>query len=266
MTDLDLIINKLRQFGFFPEFSNRSKYLAKIKSYLGVKESNKLLDNIDFFINTSKPKDFENDMSKLIGDDIGLLKIVYSTGINTSAYIFNSMLNILDTINIEPKTITDLGGGNGWALELLEEYFELSSDLILIEQNSTWGKVNENIICINDEYNSVTKNLNSDLVISIFGIFPDDPEPLLRCAFNIMSKDGYLLIALRISDNSTFSKFQLSAKSFGFGIISESSIRICYLNKSADMIESFPILLMSNSSTSNKILKLEDLKLEKPVN
>jgi hypothetical protein len=263
MTDLDLITNKLRQFGFFPEFSNKSKYLFKIKSYLGVSKAYKLLNNIDFILVTSEVKDAENDIAKLIGRDVGLLKIVYSTGIETSAFIFNCMLNILDTTNIEPKIITDLGGANGWTLQLLEEYFELSSELILIEQNSAWGKVNENINCINEEYNSVTKNLSSDLVVSIFGIPALDPEPLLRCAFNIMSKDGHLLIALRIPDNSTFSKFQLTAQSFGFGIILESSRRIQYQHNSAD-IETFPILLLSNSNTNKEIIKLEELILENP--
>ena len=265
MTDLDLINSKLRKFGFLPELSNKSKYLAKIKSYLGVRAANMLLDNIDFLIETSKVKDFENEMSKLIGNDVELLKIVYSTGIETSAFIFNSMLNILDEINIEPKIITDLGGANGWTLQLLEEYFELGSELILIEHNSTWGKVNENIVCINEEYNRITKNFNSDLVVSIFGIPPDDTEPLLRCAFNILSKDGYLLIALRIPDNSTFSKFQLIAKSFGFGIILESSRRIRYQNMTSKVIETFPILLLSNTDSNNEILKLEDLKFESPT-
>lgn len=263
MSDLHHFNLKLRQFGFFPEFSNKSKYLAKVRSYLGVKEADKLLNNIDFIIATSKAGDVENDIAKLIGQDVGLLKMVYSTGIEISACIFNSMLNILDSTNIEPKIIADLGGANGWALELLEEYFELSSELILIEKNHNWGKVNENIKCINKDYNSVTENLNSDLVISIFGIYAFDTEPLLRCVFNIMSKDGYLLIALRIPDNSTFSKFQLTAKSFGFEILLESSKRVRYKNNSSKEIETFPLLLLSKSTSTNKIFKLEDLKLEK---
>ena len=77
-----------------------------------------------------------------------------------------------------------------------------------------------------------------------------------------MSKDGYLLIALRIPDNSTFSKFQLIAKSFGFGIILESSRRIRYQNMTSRVIETFPILLLSNTDSNNEILKLEDLKFE----
>jgi hypothetical protein len=104
--------------------------------------------------------------------------------------------------------------------------------------------------------------LNSDLIISIFGISASDPEPLLKCAFNIMSKVGYLLISLRIPDNSTFRNFQLIANSYGLGIIREYSKRIRYQHKSANMIETFPILLLSNTTTNNEILKLEDLKLE----
>ncbi len=262
MTDLELINFKLSQFGFFPEFTNKKKYLAKVKSYLGVNEANKLLNNIDFILNTSKPEDAENDIAKLIGQDVGLLKIVYSSGIDTSSFVFNSMLNILDLTNFEPKIITDLGGANGWALELLEEYYELNSDLILIEQNSTWGKVNENISCINKDYIDVTEKLNSDLIISIFGISAIDPEPILKCAFNIISKNGHLLISLRIPDNSTFRKFQLIAKSYGLEIILENSRRIRYQHKSSNTIETFPILLMSNTTTNHEILKLEDLKIE----
>ncbi len=262
MSDLEIIKNRLKEFGFFPEFSNKSKYLTKIRSYLGVKEANYLLNNIDFILGTSNAENAENDIANLIGEDNTLLKIIYSTGIETSAVIFNSMLNILDTTTIEPKKIADLGGANGWALELLEEYFEISSDLILIEQNSAWGKVKENIECIYEEYNSVKSCRNVDLAISIFGISAFDPESLLKCATNILSKDGCLLIALRIPDNSTFKKFQLIAKSFGFGILIENSRRVIYQNQSSKMIETFPLLFLSNSITNSEVYKIKDLRSE----
>ncbi len=262
MSDLEIIKNRLKEFGFFPEFSNKSKYLTKIRSYLGIKESNNLLNNIDFILGTSNAEDAENEIANLIGNDNILLKIIYSTGIETSAVIFNSMLNILDTTTINPKIIADLGGSNGWSLELLEEYFENNSRLLLIEQNKTWGRVNERIICIYENYDNVSVDIKVDFAISIFGISAYDSEPLLKCASNILSNDGYLLLSLRIPDDSTFLKFQIIAKSNGFGIVKDFSRRIIYQNQSSKRTEIFPLLMLTKSIKNSETFKIKDLKLE----
>jgi len=262
MTDLELINLKLQQFGFFPEFSNTSKYISKIKSYLGVRQANNILNNIDFILGTSKVEDAENDIADLIGNDDILLKIIYSTGIETSAVIFNSMLNILDKTAINPKIIADLGGANGWALVLLEEYFENNSILLLIEQNKTWGRVNSDIQCIYEKYNNVSIDKKVDFAISIFGISAFNSEALLKCASYILSDEGYLLLALRIPDDSTFRNFQIIAKSNGLGIIQDFSRRVIYQNQSSKRTETFPIIMLSKSIVNSETYKLQDLKLE----
>lgn len=260
MSDLELIRQKLRSFGFFPEFSTKSKYLAKIRSVLGLKQANDLLNSIDTILANSE--DAENDIAKLIGGNTELLKIVYSTGIEISAYIFNSMLKILDTINVEPKVITDLGGANGWSLQLLEEYFELNSQLILIEKNSNWDIVISKIKVLNTDYSEINEKVNSELTISIFGITASHPLSLLQCAATIMAKDSYLLIALRIPDNHTFKLFQEVAIDLGLGISNEHSRRVRYDNKSAYFVETFPVLLLSNAINQSEIYKLEDIKFD----
>lgn len=260
MSDLEHIKKKLRDYGFYPDFSTKSKYFTKLKSYLGLKQANELLDNIDIIISSSE--DPEHDIAHLVGQDSQLLKIIYSTGIVTSACIFNSMLEILDSIDIEPKVISDLGGANGWTLQLLDEYFELNSKLVLIDYNPNWDLVNENIKVINSEYAHVTEKINADLIISIFGIKASESESLLKCAANNLTNNGYLLVSLRIPDDSTFKSFQETAMSLGLGIIIEKSKRVQYFNSSAMFIETFPVLLISNNVKQSEIFRLEDIQID----
>ncbi len=264
MSDLEIIKSKLRNYGYYPEFINKPKYFAKLKSYLGIKRANNLLDEIDLIISSTYNVDHidtENEIANVAKGDSDLLKIIYSTDIDTSAFIFNEMLNTLDDLEIEPKVISDLGGANGWSLQLLDEYFNLNSDLFLIEQNLTWGKVSEKINVLNIDYNQVSTKLNSELTISIFGVPHNRPESLLKCASTIMRKDSFLLIALRIPENASFANLQRIAITLGLGIIKEKSRRIRFTNTFDKSIQTFPLLLISNSFNQNEILKLEDLKL-----
>lgn len=67
MSDLEHIKKKLRDYGFYPDFSTKSKYFTKLKSYLGLKQANELLDNIDIIISSSE--DPEHDIAHLVGQD-----------------------------------------------------------------------------------------------------------------------------------------------------------------------------------------------------
>ncbi|MHA8066281.1 hypothetical protein V7S76_06315 [Aquirufa sp. ROCK2-A2] len=260
-SDLFDLKAKMKDFGFFPEFSNKSKYLAKMRSKLGVYEANKLLNNIDYILESSE--NAEDEIAKLIGTNSDLLKIVYSTGIEISMLIFNEMLEILDSVEIEPNIITDLGGANGWSLQLLNDYFDLDSELILIDSNPNWGKVNEKIISINDDYNSISKKLKADLVISIFGILASYSEVLLTCASEVISEKGYFLVALRIPNDLIFRQFQTNAKKLGFGIILGNSRMVEYFNEFNYSKEYFPVLLLSKSVTQIENYDLDQLKLVK---
>jgi hypothetical protein len=265
MSDLEIIKSKLRHWGFYPEFINKSKYFAKLKSYLGVKGANDLLDEIDLIISSTHNVDHidtEFEIASLAKGDSDLLKIIYSTDIHTSAFIFNEMLNTLDNLEIEPKLICDLGGGNGWTLELLDEYFNLNSELFLIEKNENWGKISEGIKILSLDYNQVSTKLNSDLTISIFGVPFNQPQSLLKCASIVMKNESFLLLALRIPDNPSFANFQKYANLVGLGIIKEKSRRVKYINSQDKSVQIFPLLLISNSIEQSEILKLEDLKID----
>ncbi len=266
MSDLEIIKNRLKEFGFFPEFSNKSKYLAKLKSYLGLKKAEELLDNIDFILENTSDNDkidTEYEIAKLaIGDPV-LINIIYSSGIETSIEIFCEVLNILDNIEIEPHVICDLGGANGWSLQLLDEYFELSSKLILIEQNPTWEVVNPKIVVLNSDYAAVSENLQSELIISIFGSPANNVESLLKCASAIMKKDSLFIVALRIPNNYYFEKFQLIANKYGLGVDFNNSKRLQYYHKNNRFTETFPIFTLSNSIIQKEIYALEQLHLVK---
>lgn len=266
MSDLEIIKNRLKEFGFFPEFSNNSKYLAKLKSYLGLKKAEELLDNIDLILETTSNNDkidTEYEIAKLANGDPALLNIIYSSGIETSIEIFCEVLNILDNIEIEPHVICDLGGANGWSLQLLDEYFDHNSKLFLIEQNPTWEVVNPKIVVLNLDYAVVSDNLQTDLIISIFGSPANNIESLLRCASVVMKKDSLFIVALRIPNNYYFEKFQLSANKYGLGVDFNNSKRMKYFHKVKSFSETFPIITLSNSIIQKEIYSLEQLHFVK---
>lgn len=246
-TDKTWIRGRMKSFGFFPEFNTSSKYIAKLRSKMGLNPANHFLHQVDLILDYGNDPEFE--IAKLIGDNDELLRMVYSTGIESSIYIMDAIFEILDQIQIAPNHIIDLGGANGWSLLLLQEYFEESFIMTSMDQNQFWKSVSPEITTVNKRYADFHSAQKANLIISIFGATMDDTVELIECVERNLTDDGVFITGLRIPDNYYFEHVIHKASQIGLNVDFEKSGKVFV--KSSNGTERFPILVFSRANFSN---------------
>lgn len=252
-----IIKSRLKELGYFPELNTSSKYIAKLRSKMGLNSANHFLRQVDLILENSNDPEFE--IAKLIGDNDELLRMVYSTGIESSIYIMDAIFEILDQTQISPNHIIDLGGANGWSLVLLQEYFEESFTMTSVEQNQFWKSVSPEITTVNERYADFHSEQKANLIISIFGSTMDDTVELFECVERNLTDDGVFITGLRIPDNYYFELVSQKASQIGLNVDLDKSGKVFV--KSSIGTERFPILVFSRANYPNEdTLDLDRLK------
>lgn len=244
MEDSKQWINEsLKKFGFYPELTSPN-YIKLMKAKKGLAKANSFLDQVDMILANSR--DQETEIAKLIGEDEELLKLVYSTGIRYSVHVLNSIFDVLDDLEVDPAHILDLGAANGWALSLLDEYFDSSCKLTLVEKNRVWKAVSPKFNVVNLSYGDYDTDTKADLIFTIFGAPYFGFEELVTCVDRAMSARGYFIAALRIPDDLMLSNFLKLCASAGLEF---DSIRSGQLTvKAPHGLERFPILVFKRGT------------------
>lgn len=244
MEDSKQWINEsLKKFGFYPELTSPN-YIKLMKAKKGLAKANSFLDQVDMILANSR--DQETEIAKLIGEDEELLKLVYSTGIRYSVAVLNAIFDVLDDLEVDPAHILELGAANGWALSLLDEYFDSSCKLTLVEKNRVWKAVSPKFNVVNLSYEDYDTDTKADLIFTIFGAPYFGFEELVACVDRALSARGYFIAALRIPDDLMLSNFLKLCASAGLEF---DSIRSGQLTvKAPHGLERFPILVFKRGT------------------
>jgi len=244
MEDSTQWINEcLKKFGFYPELTSPN-YIKLLKAKKGLAKANSFLDQVDMILANSR--DQETDIATWIGEDEELLKLVYSTGIRYSVAVLNAILDVLDDLDVYPVHILELGGGNGWALSLLDEFFDTSCKLTLVEMNKVWKSVSPKLNLVNLRYGDYVSETKVDLIFTIFGAPYFGFEELVACAARSLSDRGYFIAALRIPNEMMGTDFLNRCTAAGLEFDSKRSGRVAV--KSPQGRERFPILVFKRGA------------------
>jgi len=245
MEDSKKWINEsLKKFGFVPELTSPN-YIKLLKAKKGFAKANFFLDQVDLILANSA--DQETEIAKLIGEDEELLKLVYSTGIRYSVHVLNSIFDVLDDLELFPAHIMELGGANGWALSLLDEFFEDGCRLTLVEMNKAWQPVTPKLNVVNQKYEDYYTDVKADLIFSIFGAPYFGFEEFVACAERSLSDSGYFISALRIPNDPGLTDFLKLTSAAGLEFDSKRSGQLVV--KSSNGQERFPILVFSRGKS-----------------
>lgn len=256
---LSWINNRLKNFGFYPEFKYIRKYKNELKMYLGNSNAIRFLKKIDSLFQEHSILDEINTEEKicdLIGADEKLLKMVYSTGIHISVVILNRIMDLIEDLSLNPEHIVDFGGANGWSLQIIKEFLEDEVKLSLIEQNKTWGVVEDSIILSAETYSLATLTEKADFGISIFGSTNNDYDQFSECVYRNLTNDGIFILTLRIPDDETFMEFMNIMNENGFYLDTKNSEYFCF--NTGYNFECFPLLVFRRNQTAE--IKIESLK------
>lgn len=244
MEDSTQWINEsLKKFGFVPELTSPN-YIKLLKAKKGLAKANSFLDQVDLILANSR--DQETEIAKLIGEDEELLKLVYSTGIRYSVAVLNAIFDVLDDLDLYPAHILELGGGNGWALSLLDEFFDTSCKLTLVEMNKVWQPVTPNVNLVNLRYDDYVPQTKADLIFTIFGAPYFGFEELVSCVARSLSERGYFIAALRIPNEMMGTDFLNRCAAAGLELDSKRSGKLAV--KSPHGQERFPILVFQRGA------------------
>lgn len=239
MEDSTQWINEsLKKFGFVPELTSPN-YIKLLKAKKGLAKANSFLDQVDLILANSP--DQETEIANLIGEDEELLKLVYSTGIRYSVAVLNAIFDVLDDLDVYPAHILELGGSNGWALSLLDEFFDDSCRLTLVEMNKVWQAVSPKFTLVNLRYEAYVPETKADLIFTIFGSPYFGFEELVSCVARSLSDSGYFIAALRIPDEIMGTDFLKTCAAAGLELDSKRSGKLAV--KAPHGQERFPILV-----------------------
>jgi hypothetical protein len=244
MEDSTQWINEsLKKFGFYPELTSPN-YIKLLKAKKGLAKANSFLDQVDMILENSP--DQETEIAKLIGEDEELLKLVYSTGIRYSVHVLNAIFDVLDDLEVDPAHILELGAANGWALSLLDEYFDTGCKLTLVEMNKVWKAVSPKFNVVNLRYDDYAPDTKADLIFTIFGAPYFGFEELVACVARSLSDSGYFIAALRIPDDMMLTDFLKTCAAAGLELDSKRSGKLAV--KAPHGQERFPILVFSRGT------------------
>ena len=241
MEDSTQWINEsLKKFGFVPELTSPN-YIKLLKAKKGLAKANSFLDQVDLILANSP--DQETEIAKLIGEDEELLKLVYSTGIRYSVHVLNAIFAVLDDLEVDPAHILELGAANGWALSLLDEYFDTGCKLTLVEMNKVWRAGSPKFNVVNLRYGDYVPETKADLIFTIFGAPYFGFVELVACVARSLSDSGYFIAALRIPDEIMGTDFLKTCTTAGLELDSKLSGELAV--KAPHGQERFPILVFS---------------------
>lgn len=257
MEDSTQWINEsLKKFGFVPELTSPN-YIKLLKAKKGLAKANSFLDQVDLILANSP--DQETEIAKLIGEDEELLKLVYSTGIRYSIPVLNVIFDVLDDMDLYPAHILELGGGNGWALSLLDEFFGDSCRLTLVEMNKVWQPVTPKLTLVNLRYEAYMPETKADLIFTIFGSPYFGFDELVACVARSLSHSGYFIATLRIPDKIMLADFLKTCATAGLELDSKRSGKLAV--KAPHGQERFPILVFSRgTAVENKPIEFPLLR------
>jgi len=230
----------IRKYGYRPDYSTndpyKTKYEKALYQYLGEEryfQFNEIRDT---------PKVDESTIMKFVGDDVNLLKLILSSQIKISLRYLEEMIKIINFKKIKPKNILDLGGGDGWASDYLNETFKWNANVTIVDKYESWSVINPKSKLINCEYSNFKQNEKYELVISILGINLLYIEQLLKCIYENLDENGTCLLGLRIGDEIDFQDFIRLIGDLGFEVEINNSYRIEALG------EKMPIITLKKST------------------
>lgn len=230
----------IRKYGYRPDYSTndpyKTKYEKALLQYLGEErylEFNEIRDT---------PKVDESIIMEFIGDDVNLLKLILSSQIKISLKYLEEMITIINFKKLKPQNILDLGGGDGWASDYLNETFKWNADVTIVDKYESWSVINPKSKLVNCEYSDFKQNEKYDLVISILGINLLYKEQLLNCIYENLNENGTCIIGLRIGDEIDFQDFIRLICDLGFEVEINNSYRIEALG------EKMPIITLKKST------------------
>jgi hypothetical protein len=195
------IKNYLRKLGYRPDLSDGvlDKYEERLFKYL--KE-----ERYEEFCEFRALAVSEESIIRFIGDDIGLFKIVLSGQIRISINILDEIISLIKQNNTSPKRILDLGGTDGWAVNFLNEKLQLNSELTVIDKNTLWEPVSENVKILNNSYAEYDTIEKHDLIISILGAPQNGIKELFECIKKSITINGMAIVGLRISNEIDYAE------------------------------------------------------------
>ncbi|RPA66883.1 class I SAM-dependent methyltransferase [Cyclobacteriaceae bacterium YHN15] len=199
----------LQEFGFKTELSGLNdptgkkaeKFYKTLKQYLGPFRFEEYLDLQD---SSGSPED-ESKLMKFIGKDETLFRLLLSFQIEMSEEIFKEILSIVKALGLQPKSVLELGGANGWALDYLaDEGFDNTEELIVLDSFPNWTPVSEDIKIISSDYFTFNPDQKFDLIFSILGFSSEDYSAFVEKSISMLADEGFLILGLRISNEKSF--------------------------------------------------------------
>jgi hypothetical protein len=219
----------LRKHGYRPELSTDfSKFVKVINGYLGIEKAKQLFDLMDWST--------EEKVHEFIGNDTKLLKLVFGFQINISGKALENLIEVIETIGINPNGILDLGGADGWASKYMREYFNWSCGIKVVDANKYWGSIDSTIESDNSFYKDFASSKKYDLVISIFGAPMASVDDLIECAFRNINDQGLFVAMLRVASENEFLKLIERADAIGFNVLTDHSSKISVAEQAFPLI------------------------------
>jgi hypothetical protein len=230
----------IRKYGYRPDYSTndpyKTKYEKALLQYLGEEryfQFNEIRDT---------PKVDESIIMEFIGDDVNLLKLILSSQIKISLRYLEEIITIINFKKLKPNNILDLGGGDGWASDYLNETFKWNADVTIVDKYESWSAINPKSKLVNCEYSDFKQNQKYDLIISILGINLLYVEQLLKCIYENLDEYGTCILGLRIGDAIKFQEFVQLIGDLGF----ELEITNSYIIEALG--EQMPIITLKKST------------------
>lgn len=252
----------IRKYGYRPDYSVNDPYMEKyekaLRQYLGDERYSQFNDLRD------QPKVDESLIIAFVGDDVNLLKIILSSQIKISVKILEEMASIIKYKKLKPLSILDLGGGDGWASDYLNEIYKWNADVTIVDKYISWKAFNPKSTLINCDYSDFKSDKKFELVISILGANLVHIEKLLRCIHYNLNELGTCLIGIRVGDELEYYNLVKLISEIGFDVETYNSYRIEALG------QEMPILTLKKSKvkyTKNdlwRIIRESFNELKKP--
>lgn len=229
----------IRKYGYRPDYSSndpyKTKYEKALLQYLGEERYSQFNDLRDL------PKVDESIVMNFIGEDVNLLKLVLSSQIKISLKFLEEMSSILKNKKIKPKYILDLGGGDGWASDYLNETFKWNAEATIIDKYDSWKAFNPEPTLINCDYSDFKSEIKYELAISILGASLSHFEKLLGCAYSSLVENGTFLVGVRIGNEIEYQNAIKLISEVGFIVDTRNSYKIESLG------EELPLLTLKKS-------------------
>lgn len=209
----------------------------------------KYLQNDDYekFCHLRETASSEEEITKFIGDDLDLLRLVLSAQIKISITLTERIVYYLKNKKFQPKSILDLGGAEGWAANFISDQLKTDSLINVVEKNNIFPAFNEETIIHNTTYELYKSNTKHDLIISILGAPFEKLEELISCISKALNKNGMVFLGLRIASVSDYIKTIDIANSNNLIFNSELSERIKIFN------ENIPLICLTQSTKNQSV-------------